>query len=103
MPAGGGSGEAAPAAGELRSPARVVWVALGIVYVAWGSTYLGIRVMDRTIPPLLGAGVRFLAAGLVMFVVLTAWRRRLPRVTPRELASLAGVSVLLLTAGHGGG
>jgi len=28
-----------------------------------GSTYLGIRVMDRTIPPFLGAGVRFVAPG----------------------------------------
>jgi drug/metabolite transporter (DMT)-like permease len=72
------------------------------VYVAWGSTYLAIRVMDRTIPPLLGAGVRFLAAGALLAVGLTLWRRRLPRVAARELASLALVSVLLLVAGNGG-
>jgi drug/metabolite transporter (DMT)-like permease len=85
-----------------RGPAQAVWIALGIVYVAWGSTYLGIRVMDRTIPPFFGAGIRFVAAGAVMFVVLAVWRGRLPRVRARELGSLALVSVLLLTAGNGG-
>ena len=78
------------------------WIALAIVYVAWGSTYLAIRVMDRTIPPFLGAGVRFVCAGALMLAALCAWRRRLPRVSRRELASLALVSVLLLAAGNGG-
>ncbi len=104
--------EATPQAGEPDGtgtrvgppapPVRGVWVALSIVYVAWGSTYLGIRVMDRTIPPFLGAGVRYLAAGGLMVVALVALRGRLPRVAPRELASLAVVSVLLLAAGNGG-
>ena len=101
-PADGGLATAAATDTPQRAPARAVWIPLGIVYIAWGSTYLGIRVMDRTIPPFLGAGVRFLAAGLLMFVVLAVWRGRLPRVTRRELASLAVVSVLLLTAGNGG-
>ena len=85
-----------------RAPVRTVWLALTIVYVAWGSTYLGIRVMDRTIPPFLGAGVRYVVAGSLMLAVLTVARRGLPRVAPRELGSLALVSVLLLTAGNGG-
>ena len=79
----------------------MVWAALGIVYVAWGSTYVGIRVMDRSVPPLLGAGVRFVVAGLAMYALLAASRRRLPRVSSRELASLALVSVLLLAGGNG--
>jgi drug/metabolite transporter (DMT)-like permease len=79
-----------------------VWTALGIVYVAWGSTYLAIRVMDRSIPPFLGAGVRFALAGATLFVALTAWRARFPRVSARELASLVCVSFLLLVAGNGG-
>ncbi|CAA9550332.1 MAG: Permease of the drug/metabolite transporter (DMT) superfamily, partial [uncultured Thermoleophilia bacterium] len=36
-----------------------MWSALGIVYVVWGSTYLAIRIMVETVPPLLGAGLRF--------------------------------------------
>ena len=82
----------------LRGP----WIALIIVYVAWGSTYLGIRVMDRTIPPFLGAGVRYVCAGTVLLAAVCAWRRRLPSVSWRELGSLALVSVLLLAAGNGG-
>jgi len=101
-PPDGGLVPAAALAGVRRVPARAVWLALGIVYVAWGSTYLGIRVMDRTIPPFLGAGVRYVAAGVVMFGVVSAWRGGLPRLARRELASLVVVSVLLLTAGNGG-
>ena len=69
------------AAGTVRSPAvpaaptaLKTWTALGIVYVVWGSTYLAIRVMVETIPPLLGAGVRFLIAGALMVGVLAAVR-----------------------------
>src|SRR3954464_10102999 len=41
-------------------------IALGIVYVVWGSTYLAIAVADRTLPPLLMLAVRFgLAGGLL--------------------------------------
>jgi drug/metabolite transporter (DMT)-like permease len=50
------------------------WSALGIVYVVWGSTYLAIRVMVETIPPLLGAGLRFLIAGALMVAVLAVVR-----------------------------
>src|ERR1700728_2010447 len=45
------------------------WVALLVVYVFWGGTYLGIRVGVETIPPLLLAGVRYLIAGLILFPI----------------------------------
>jgi drug/metabolite transporter (DMT)-like permease len=43
-----------------------VWVALGTVYLIWGSTYLGIKYAGETIPPLFAAGTRFIAAGILM-------------------------------------
>ena len=46
--------------------------ALGIVYIVWGSTYLGISVADRTLPPMLMLSVRFLIAGALLY----AWERR---------------------------
>ena len=49
-----------------------VWAALCVVYVVWGSTYLAIRVADRTIPPFPMAAVRFLVAGSLLF----AWAAR---------------------------
>ena len=45
------------------------WVALLIVWVVWGSTYLAIRVGDETIPPLVLAAVRYVLAGVIMFPV----------------------------------
>jgi drug/metabolite transporter (DMT)-like permease len=45
----------------------LIWTALGAVYVIWGTTYLAIRVVNRTMPPLLAAGVRFLIAGGVLY------------------------------------
>jgi hypothetical protein len=36
-----------------------VAVNLATVYVVFGSTYLAIRLMLKSIPPLIGAGMRF--------------------------------------------
>jgi drug/metabolite transporter (DMT)-like permease len=80
---------AAPAA----APAWLVWTALWIVYIVWGSTYLAIRVMVETVPPLLGAGLRFTVAGAVMLAFL-AWRRSV-RPTRAQLLSALLVGLLL--------
>jgi drug/metabolite transporter (DMT)-like permease len=90
-----------PAVGRPGASARAVWGALVIVYFGWGSTYVAIRIMDRTIPPLIGAGTRYLLAGAAMYAFLWARRGSPPRVPVRELGSVALVSVLLLTLGNG--
>ena len=77
-----------------------VWIALVIVYVVWGSTYLGIKVAVETIPPLVAGGSRFLVAGLLLAAVL-AWRRTSLRVTRPELVASAVVGLLLLALGVG--
>jgi drug/metabolite transporter (DMT)-like permease len=73
-----------------------VWIALGTVYLIWGSTYLGIELTGETIPPLFGAGVRFALAGVLM-AGIAAWRGgfRVLRVSRAELASCALVGLLL--------
>jgi drug/metabolite transporter (DMT)-like permease len=50
------------------------WSGLATIYLIWGSTYLAIRVMVETMPALLGAGVRFVVAGVAMLAVLAARR-----------------------------
>ena len=52
---------------HLTTSRRMIVVALAIVYIAWGATYLGIRVAIETIPPLLMAGTRFALAGFILF------------------------------------
>ena len=79
-----------------------LWAALTTIYVVWGSTYLAIRVMVETIPPLLGSGARFLVAGAIFAAVLVARRGAgALRVSGRELASCAAVGAALLLGGNG--
>jgi drug/metabolite transporter (DMT)-like permease len=77
----------------LAVPAWKVWTGLWIVYIVWGSTYLAIRVMVETVPPLLGAGLRFSVAGAVMLGVLAV--RRSVRPTRAQLLSALAVGMLL--------
>jgi drug/metabolite transporter (DMT)-like permease len=77
-----------------------IWAALAIVYFVWGSTYLGIKLTVETMPPLLSASARFVAAGAILAVVLSLLGRRL-RVSRRQLAASALVGMLLLTTGVG--
>jgi len=71
-----------------------VYVALGTVYVIWGSTYLGIYYAGRTIPPLFAASTRFIASGTIMALVVFA-RGGTLRVSPRALLSCVVVGCLL--------
>lgn len=81
---------------------RVVWTALGIVYVVWGSTYLAIRYVVQTVPPFLGAGVRFIVAGALMAGLVAVFRDRARlRVSRREAGASALVGGLLLLGGNG--
>ena len=49
-------------------PSRAsVWGALLVVYVVWGSTYLGILYAIETIPVFLSMGIRFLLAGGLLY------------------------------------
>jgi drug/metabolite transporter (DMT)-like permease len=91
-----------PQTPDTRSVTPVVWVALGVVYVVWGSTYLGIGIVIETMPPLLGGAVRFLTAGILLGVVLAIrYGPSVLRISPRLLGSAVLVGVLLLTFGNG--
>jgi drug/metabolite transporter (DMT)-like permease len=84
----------------MTAPVRHIWAALLVVYVVWGSTYLGIKVVVDTLPPLLSAGSRFLTAGALLAAIL-AVRGTSLRVTRRELGAAAFAGLLLLTLGVG--
>jgi drug/metabolite transporter (DMT)-like permease len=84
----------------MSAPVRHVWAALLVVWVVWGSTYFGIKIVVETLPPLLSAGSRFLAAGALLALVL-ALRGKSLRVTRRELGGSAIAGLLLLGLGVG--
>ncbi len=85
----------------MRPPTRVsILIAFGALYLIWGSTYLGILFAIRTIPPLLMAGSRYLAAGLILyFVARMQGAKRPPLITWR---SAAIIGACLLLGGNGG-
>lgn len=78
----------------------LIALALLAVYVVWGSTYLAILVALEGFPPMLMAGVRFLAAGIALFAVL--WLRGAAAPTRRQWLWSAVIGTLLLVGGNGG-
>jgi drug/metabolite transporter (DMT)-like permease len=79
---------------------RGVALALAVVYVVWGSTYLAIRFAIETLPPFTMAGLRFLLAGGVLY----AWARATgaPRPARAHWGPSALIGALLLLGGNGG-
>ena len=76
-----------------------IWVALGTVYLIWGSTYLAIAIAVQTLPPLFSAGVRFCVAGLVLLGFVAA--RRGLRLGREQVIGAAIVGLLLVVGGNG--
>ena len=74
-------------------------LAFGLVYLFWGSTYLGIDIAVQSIPPALMCAVRFSIAGVVMLLVCGLTGRRI-WYSPRQIALSCVVGVLLLMGGN---
>jgi drug/metabolite transporter (DMT)-like permease len=93
---------AASSAASAAPSALLVAVALGIVYVVWGSTYLAIRVTVHDLPAMSSASWRYGAAGVILaaiLVVRSGWS--VLRVGRVELAGAALLGLLLPTLGNG--
>ena len=79
-----------------------IWSALWVVYIVWGSTYLGIALAIESMPPSLALGLRFLVAGSAMatFVVIRHGWSAL-HVSGRQVAGAMLVGVMLLGIANG--
>ena len=58
--AGGGAGAFERLDMSPRHRRLLPWIALGVIYVVWGSTYLAIRIAVREVPPFGAAGAALL-------------------------------------------
>ncbi len=76
-----------------------VLLALAIIYFVCGATFLAIRVGVREVPPLLLAGMRFLVAGIVIYVWMRA--RGTPSPTSREWGAASILAVLIFVFDYG--
>jgi len=74
-------------------------VAFALVYIFWGSTYLGIGIAVEHIPPAVMCAARFLVAGTVMLAYCAFTGRRI-RFSSRQLFHFAAVGILLLMGGN---
>jgi drug/metabolite transporter (DMT)-like permease len=76
-----------------------IWIALLIVYIFWGGTYLFIHFAVETIPPFFMAGSRFIIAGTILYI----WRRLAGDAAPTrgQWLRASAVGLLLLLGGNG--
>ncbi len=88
-----------PSAAAPRS--GLVVLALLLVYVVWGSTYLGIRLAleGGALPLTMVSGARFIIAGSLMYAVLR-WRG-MAAPTRRQWRNLAMMGLTMLVLGNG--
>src|ERR1700726_5125934 len=80
-------------------PAWKTVLAFGIIYFVWGSTFLAIRVGVREVPPLILAAMRFLVAGVVLYVWVIARGERSPSGREWRSACLLGMVIFVLDYG----
>jgi len=77
---------------------KTFW-AFAAIYLIWGSTYLGIQIAVRTVPPFLLAASRFIGAG----ALLVAWARLQGESLPslRVWRTAAKLGTLFFVLGNG--
>lgn len=79
-----------------------VAIALAIVYLVWGSSFIATKIMVTDEPPLVTAGLRFTVAGILLTAFAT-WRYGPPVLTRTEIRHvllMASLGVLLSNACH---
>lgn len=76
------------------------WTALIFVCIAWGTTYLGIKLALEALPPFLMAGIRQVIASAIIF--LMAMGNKLSKDLSRaNIVRQACIGFLLITMGNG--
>lgn len=83
------------------TPAFLLVLCLGIVYVVWGSSFLAIHVALEGFPPFLMSALRFSLAGLLMLALARACGHAWPK--PREMMAAGLVGCLTLLAANATG
>jgi drug/metabolite transporter (DMT)-like permease len=84
-------------------PAKHQWLlivsALTCTYLIWGSTYLAIKYAIESFPPFVMVGIRFTAAGALLYVILRGLGHAAP--APIQWRGAALVGLLLPVLGNG--
>lgn len=84
------------------SKPSLTWISLWTVYIIWGSTYFAIAYVIETMPPLLGMGIRFFIAGVLLSLLIminSGWKEF--RIAAVEIRTSAVMGFVLLGFGLG--
>lgn len=76
------------------------YLALAIVCVVWGTTYLALRVGVESIPPFLFSAIRQLIAGGILLLALLAMKKA-SRFTCKDITKQLVAGTLMLALGNG--
>lgn len=78
-----------------------IWLALGTIYVVWGSTFLAIAVVVRDVPPFLSMSIRHLTAGALVLTWVLLRRRDHEPLGWRQWRAAFVFGGALFLLGHG--
>jgi len=84
---------------QSKNPILIV-VAFFSIYVIWGSTYLLNKIAVSELPPFMLASLRFLAAGILIFIIAKIIGLNL-KITRIQMVNTALAGFLFLTFGNG--
>lgn len=76
------------------------YIALLIVCIFWGTTYLALRIGVKDFPPFLFSGIRQIGAGMLLFVAMF-FMGKLEKLTIKDIARQVLPGILLITLGNG--
>lgn len=83
---------------------RKEWIfiifAFAVIYIVWGTTYLGVKIAIQSIPPILMGGSRYFLGGFILYLINLLFYRKLPTTQAFRNAVFAGV--LFVACGTGG-
>ncbi|MEX0290770.1 MAG: EamA family transporter [Flavobacteriaceae bacterium] len=70
------------------------------IYFIWGSTYLLNKIAVTELPPFMLAGIRFICAGILIFIIARLLKISIS-ISPRQLINTVIAGFLFLTFGNG--
>jgi drug/metabolite transporter (DMT)-like permease len=83
-------------------PDARIWLALGVVYVAWGSTFVALAIAVRDLPPLLALALRHFVAGAILLAfALPRGDREGDRIGWTQIRAGLVLGFLLFVISHG--
>lgn len=84
---------------QKAAPKLMVIAAFAAIFLIWGSTYIAIVIAIRDIPPLHMAGIRFIIAGILLYLFSAIRGEAMPGISSIARISFSGILMLFIGTG----